>query len=76
MNYFFRKNFNDKVYTGDDNIQATSVVLEGLLEVGLDKAVNNLKAFVNFDYNFLNSDLIKLVDSKTLVVEVLEDTYR
>lgn len=71
---FFRKNFNDKVYTGDDNIQATSVVLEGLLEVGLDKAVNNLKAFVNFDYNFLNSDLIKLVDSKTLVVEVLEDT--
>ena len=35
--------------------------------------MGNAKAFVNFDYEFIMSDLIELIDSGTLVIEVLEN---
>ena len=71
----FRESETASAY--NPNISAdssTAVVLGGLFELGIDKIAENKKAFVNFDYNFIVSDNIELVDSDSLVIEVLEDT--
>lgn len=52
---------------------ATATVLGGLFEEGMDTVVDGKKAFVNFDYDFLMSDTVELIDPSVLVVEVLED---
>ena len=52
---------------------STATVLGGLFELGLNQIVGNKRAFINFDYHFLLSDSIELIDPKTLVIEVLED---
>jgi EAL and modified HD-GYP domain-containing signal transduction protein len=52
---------------------STATVLGGLFELGLERIVGNKKAFVNFDYKFLLSDAIELINPKTLVIEVLEN---
>ena len=53
---------------------ATATVLGGLFEFGLPQVVRNTRAFINFDYNFLLSDSIELIDPATLVIELLEHT--
>ncbi len=51
---------------------ATAAVLGGLFEQGIDRIVGKSKAFINFDYEFILSENIELIDPKTLVIEVLE----
>ena len=46
--------------------KATAQVLGGLFEL------DGKKAFVNFDYDFLLTDSIELIDSDKLIIEVLE----
>jgi len=52
---------------------STATVLGGLFELGLNQIVGNKRAFINFDYDFLLTDYIELIDPKILVIEVLED---
>ena len=51
---------------------ATATVIGGLFEQGINKIVGKAKAFVNFDYDFIMSENIELIDPETLVIEVLE----
>lgn len=68
----FRSTEDSKVFSNASSSSATAVVIGGLFEQGIDKIVGNNKAFVNFDYDFIMSDLIELIDPSTLVIEILE----
>lgn len=57
-----------------DSIKATASVLGGLFELGANNIVSGKKAFINFDHDFLISGLVEIIPSKTLVIEVLENT--
>ena len=52
--------------------KATAQVLGGLFELGIENITDGKKAFVNFDYDFLLTDSIELIDSDKLIIEVLE----
>lgn len=54
--------------------KATATVLNGLFELGIDNISNDKKSFINFDYDFLFSKSIELIEPENLVIEVLEDT--
>ncbi|MFA9378712.1 MAG: EAL and HDOD domain-containing protein [Lachnotalea sp.] len=55
-----------------DSTIATATVVNNLFETGIDQIVDRTRAFINFDYNFILSDAIELINPKTLVIEVLE----
>jgi EAL and modified HD-GYP domain-containing signal transduction protein len=67
-----RTNRKSHMYTGSNSNRATATVMNELFELGLDKLVGSKKAFVNFDYEFIMSDLIELIHPDELVIEVLE----
>lgn len=54
--------------------KATATVLSGLFELGVDNISDNKISFVNFDYDFLFSDSIELIEPNKLIIEVLENT--
>lgn len=68
----FRAKLNAREYGDTTPGSATAVVLGGLFEQGIEQVVGAAKAFVNFDYEFIMSDTIELIDPDTLVIEVLE----
>lgn len=70
----FRGNDKASSYQGASAESSTAVVLGGLFELGLDRIVGSRRAFVNFDYRFLFSNAIELIDPTTLVIEILENT--
>ena len=53
--------------------RATASVLGNLFEIGINEITDGSKAFINFDYDFLLSDSIELIEPDNLVIEVLED---
>ncbi|MGO1372454.1 MAG: EAL and HDOD domain-containing protein, partial [Senegalia sp. (in: firmicutes)] len=69
----YRENSDSKTFDNVDPTKATASVLGGLFENGIDDIVGDKKAFINFDYDFLMSDVVELIDPNTLVIEVLED---
>lgn len=69
----FRNDVDSKMYSGVSSQSATAVVLGGLFEHGIEHIVSDAKAFVNFDYDFLMSDAIELIDPSVLVIEILEN---
>lgn len=70
----FRSGEESVSYGGSTAENSTATVLGGLFELGLEKIVGSRRAFINFDYNFLLSDTIELIDPEILVIEVLENT--
>lgn len=54
--------------------QSTANVLNGLFELGIDNISSNKKSFINFNYDFLFSDSIELIEPENLIIEVLEHT--
>ncbi len=54
--------------------KATATVLGGLFEIGINTISDGRRAFINFDYDFLLSDSMELIDSEDLMIEVLEST--
>ena len=68
----FRGNEASTGYDGTSDQQATASVITGLFESGIEKIVENKKAFVNFSNELIQMDFIELIDSDRLVVEVLE----
>ena len=68
----FRADSQAKEFGNTSPVTATATVLGGLFEQGIDKIIGKSRAFVNFDYEFLMSDMIELIDPNILVVEALE----
>jgi EAL and modified HD-GYP domain-containing signal transduction protein len=70
----FRSN-NETNTFGDDasSTIATATVIGDLYETGIKHMVDEKKAFINFDYDFLMSDTIELLNPNAIIVEVLED---
>ncbi len=68
----FRANAESNTFSNATSDSASAVVLGGLLEQGIDRVVGIRKAFVNFDYDFIMSDMIELIKPDTLVIEILE----
>ncbi len=68
----YRHGFVDKAVIEDDDAASSTVLVNMLLEIGLDSLVGNHKAFCNFTRGFLlqEQDLSFVADR--LVVEVLE----
>lgn len=69
----FRANAKSKQYDSTSSVSATATVIAGLFEQGIERIVGRSRAFVNFDYEFLMSESIELIDPRTLVIEVLEN---
>lgn len=69
----YRNNETDTTFKNASSEIATANVLSNLFEIGLDTITDGKKAFINFDYDFLLSDYIELIDPSNLVIEVLED---
>ncbi len=70
----FRAGENSLIYSDSSAENSTATVLGGLFELGIEKIVGNSKAFVNFDYNFLMSEAIELINPEKMVLEILENT--
>ena len=70
----YRAGHNATSYQGSSAVSSTATVMIGLLELGLENIVEDRKAFVNFDYEFLLSDSIELISPEKMVIEVLETT--
>ena len=56
-------------------VTSTAAVLGGLFELGIDSIVNDKKAFIKFDYDFLMSNTIELVAPGKMVIEILDGTF-
>lgn len=69
----FRSRFEDTSFGKYDSTIATATVVNNLFEMGIDQIVDRTRAFINFDYNFILSDSIELINPQTLVIEVLEN---
>ncbi len=69
----YRSYFNASSFGEANPTNATATILSDLFETGIDQIVDGTKAFINFDYDFILSDTIELIDPNTLVIEVLEN---
>lgn len=68
----YRNQEQDVIFRDTTAQASTATVLGGLFELGIERIVNGKNAFVNFDYDFLMSDIIELITPENLVIEVLE----
>lgn len=71
----YRDNIAAKAFNDSSAVIATATVLGGLFELGINDISNNKKSFVNFDYDFLFSDSIELIEPGNMIIEILEDTH-
>lgn len=69
----YRVNEDSSKFGNSSSQSATATVINGLFIHGFEKIINKKKAFINFDADLLNEDVIHLIDSDFLVIEVLED---
>ena len=70
----YRAGQDSTCYKGTSAASSTATVLLGIMELGLENIVEDKKAFVNFDYDFLLSDGIELIQPEKMIIEVLETT--
>ncbi len=69
----YRSSYQAAMYDGDSPMRATAVVLGGLFESGIKRIVDDKYALINIDAQFLYSNMVELVDSERLILELLED---
>ena len=69
----YRSSYQAAMYDGDSPTRATAVVLGGLFESGIKRIVDDKYALINIDTQFLHADMVELVDSDRLILELLED---
>lgn len=69
----FRSDSKSKTFDGNSSVHATASVLGGLFESGITDIIGTKHAFINFDSDFLMSDLPELIEPHRLIIEVLED---
>lgn len=70
----YRDNENANTFKNSSPGRATATVLGGLFELGINNISNNKKSFINFDYDFLFSESIELIDPEDLIIEIVENT--
>jgi len=70
----YRSDSGSTSFGSADSNKSTATVLGGLFETGIDQIVGDKKAFINFNYDFLNSESIELIKPGILIIEILEDT--
>jgi EAL and modified HD-GYP domain-containing signal transduction protein len=68
----YRHGFVDRAVITDANAASSEVVVNALVEVGLDRLVGNKKAFCNFTRDFLVKGANIPFGTSQLVIEVLE----
>lgn len=68
----FRSELENNSFGNANATVATATVMGGLFEKGIEQIVDRKRAFVNFDYKFLLSDSIELINPDVLIIEVLE----
>ena len=64
----FRGEKQSTGYDGVSSLRSTATIISGLFESGIDDLVEDKVAFVNFDSDFIFSDLVELIDSNRMVV--------
>jgi len=69
----YRAKHDSTQYDGVDSFLSTLSVISTLFENGINKVVNNKKAFVNFDELGLLSGAFELMTPKHFIIEILED---
>lgn len=69
----YRINEKSTEYGGFSSQSATATVINGLFIHGLEKIINQKKAFINFDADVLNADFFHLIKPEYLIIEILED---
>lgn len=69
----YRQSGDSSQFDGVSSQSATASVVTGLFESGAYQIVDNKRAFVNFDAEFLKADLSELIEPQRLIIEVLED---
>lgn len=69
----FRKSDKSMKFDGMSSLAATAGVVGGLYELGFSQIIDNKRAFVNFDADFLMRDMSELIEPNKLIIEVLED---
>lgn len=69
----YRSGHQSQTFDGVSSVHATAAVVGGLFEAGIDQIIENKKAFINFDAEFLHSDMPEIIGPERLIIEVLED---
>jgi EAL and modified HD-GYP domain-containing signal transduction protein len=69
----YRINEKSTQFEGFSSQSTTATVINGLFIHGLEKIINQKKAFINFDADVLNADFFHLIKPEYLVIEILED---
>lgn len=69
----YRSDSKSTQFDGVSSQIATANVIGGLFESGIERIVENRRAFINFDEDFIHSNSLELIDSDRLVIEMLEN---
>lgn len=68
----YRDGTNNSAYVVDGDEATARVMVNTILEIGLDQVAGNAKAFLNLTANFFLSQHYEVLPSKNVVLEVLE----
>ncbi|MBF4692870.1 EAL and HDOD domain-containing protein [Fusibacter ferrireducens] len=69
----FRKSDRSMKFDGLSSLAATAGVVGGLYELGFSQIIDDKRAFVNFDADFLMRDISELIEPNKLIIEILEN---
>ena len=69
----YRSSSTSVQFDGTLSHVATATVIGGLFESGIEHIIENKRAFINFDENFIHSDSLELIEPDKLIIEMLED---
>ena len=69
----FRSSAENRANVLDGDMATGQVLLNALVEIGLDNLVGNKLAFINFTRRFLMDESLLPVEKSRIYIEVLED---
>ncbi|MFL0197421.1 EAL and HDOD domain-containing protein [Clostridium sp. WILCCON 0269] len=70
----FRDNMEKNRCIENDGDKATmEVIRNSVFYIGMDKIVQNRRAFINFTENILTSEIFSIISPETVVIEILEN---
>lgn len=69
----FRSGYQNAAQILDGNLATAQVLINSLIEIGLESLVGNKQAFVNFTRDSILDDTVHGLPPERIVVEVLED---
>ncbi len=69
----FRLNSQSTQFGGVSSQGATTMVITGLFESGLENLIEDKIAFINFDEIFIHSEAVELIKPNRMIVEMLEN---